>query len=59
MRNTSTPDNFERISEDLVDLLILAIGSLTEQDEQERKAAKLVLSMAAEGICKRAIALTA
>jgi hypothetical protein len=58
MSNTST-DSFEYIAEDTMDLLITAIGSLTEQDEQERKAAKLVLSMAAEGICKRAIALTA
>jgi hypothetical protein len=58
MRNTSA-DNFEAIAEDTMDLLITAIGALTALEEKERQLAKLLLSLDASSICKRAIALTA
>lgn len=58
MSNTSKTDNFERIAEDLIELLIPTIAALTA-GEAERRAVKLVVSLAAGEICKRAIALTA
>jgi hypothetical protein len=58
MSNTST-DSFEYIAEDTMDLLITAIGALTAPEEKERQLAKLLLSLEASSICKRAIALTA
>lgn len=55
----SNSDNFEAIAEDTMDLLILTIAALTEGDAKERAAVKLIVSLGAQAICHRAIALTA
>jgi hypothetical protein len=56
MNNTSTRDNFEAIASDTMDLLVATLSALTA-DEDERRAVKLLVSLAAQSICTRAIAL--
>jgi hypothetical protein len=41
MNNTST-DNFERIAEDTMEVLVAVIGALGSDDEHERQATKLI-----------------
>ena len=57
MSNTSNDDNFERIAEDTMDLLVAALAALNKTDRVEQLLASLEISAEASEICLRAIDL--
>jgi hypothetical protein len=57
MSNTSE-DNFERIAEDTMDLLLEALHALHSKERLTQMRAGLEIGEAAAEICKRAIVIT-